>query len=119
MKRIVALGAVGVLLLSAAGCGGPDNLMKEFIANLNAYAETIEKKESQERQQAAADRVNATIEKLDKLKLSEEQYQKLLKKYESELNAATERVKKAQLAQELEGRPGVTPPNPLPGFKPK
>ena len=68
MKRIVAFGLVGVLLVSASGCGGPDSLMKELIANLNAFAETLEKKESKERQQAAADRVRGTVEKLDKLK---------------------------------------------------
>src|SRR5438067_9574648 len=66
MKRIVTFGVVGILLAAAPGCGGPDALMKELIANLNTYAEVIEKKESKEKQQAALERVRTTAEKFDK-----------------------------------------------------
>ena len=71
MNRSAALGIVGALLLTATGCSGPDAVMREFVINLNALAESIEKKEPIARQQAASDRVRATIDKIDKLKLSE------------------------------------------------
>ncbi len=117
MKRIVVLGLLGVFLISATGCGGPDALVKEFIVHLNAYAETIEKKESKEKQQAAADRANATLEKINKLKLSDEEKAKLIQKHESDLKAATERVNKARKAQLQEGGTGVIPPAGLGDFK--
>ena len=110
MKRLVALGLVGVVLVCVPGCGGSDALMKEFIANLNLYAETLEKKEPFDRQQAALDRVRTTVEKIDKLKLSQEEQDKLLKKYEPELKKAKERIDTALKAQILEG--GVVQPNP-------
>lgn len=118
MKRIAATGAVGVLLLCVAGCGGPDALMKEFIANLHGYAETLEKREPKDKQLAALDRIKATSEKLDKLKLSQEDRDKLLARYEGEFNKAKERVEAAQKAIEMEG--GSTDTTNLFGnFKPK
>ena len=114
MKRIVAFGLLGVVLVCAPGCGGPDALMKEFIANLNLLADTIEKKEPADRQEAARERVRATAEKIDKLKLSAEDKEKLLKKYEPELKKAKERIDTALKNQLLEG--GVIQPNPLDGF---
>jgi carbonic anhydrase len=111
MKRIVAFGVVAIVLVSATGCGGQDALVREFVASMNAFAETIEKKESREKQQAAADRVNATVEKINNLKLSDADKEALFKKHDAELKAATERVKKALQTQLMEGGTGVTPPN--------
>ncbi len=117
MKRLVALGVVGVALLTATGCGGPDALMREFIANLNAYAETLEKKESREKQAAALERIKATAEKMDKLKLSKEEQDKLFAKHESDFKKAKERVEAAQKANLLEG--GGDAPDVFSGFKVK
>jgi hypothetical protein len=114
MKRFVALSLVGVVLVFAGGCSGPDGLMKELIAHLNVYAETIEKKDTPERQQAAFDRVRTTAEKIEKLKLSKEDQEKLLKKHESDLKKVKDRIDAALKAQALEG--GPTPPNVLEGF---
>src|SRR5262245_18398821 len=120
MKRIMALGLVGLLLTSVTGCGGPDSLMKEFIANLNAYAETLEKKEPKEKQQAALDRVKATSDKLNNLKLSEADKEKLVKKHEGDLKTAMERLFKAWFAQAAEGGGlGGDAPDIFGGFKPK
>ncbi|MBN9118042.1 MAG: hypothetical protein J0I06_02555 [Planctomycetes bacterium] len=113
MKRLVALGLMGVVLASVAGCGGPDGLMKELIANLNLYAETIEKKDSPERQEAARDRVLASVEKIKKLHLSDEDLNKLLKRHESDLERVKSRLDAALKSQALEG--GQTPPNILEG----
>ena len=114
MKRFVALGLVGVVLVSVAGCGGPDGLMKELIANLNLYAETIEKKDSPERQEAAANRVRATLDKIEKLNLSKDDREKLVKKHDSDLQKVTNRIDAALKNQALEG--GPQPPNVLEGF---
>jgi len=120
MKRIMALGLVGLLLTSVTGCGGPDSLMKEFIANLNAFAETLEKKESKEKQQAALDRVKATSEKLNNLKMNDADKEKLMKKHEAELNAALKRVGDAWMAQLTEGGGlGGGAPDLFGGFKQK
>jgi hypothetical protein len=112
MKRIVALGLVGVVLVAAAGCGGRDMLMKEALANIHAYAETIEKKESQERQRAALNRFTTTAEKIDKLPAAEKD--ELRTQYESQLKQARERLDAALKNQILEG--GTPPPNPLDNF---
>lgn len=114
MKRLVAFGLMSIVLVCAPGCGGPDTLMKEFLANLNLFAETLEKKEPPERQQAALERVRTTVEKIDKLKLSAEDKEKLLKRYESDLKKAKERIDTAIKNQLLEG--GAIPQNPLDGF---
>ena len=86
MKRLVALGVVGVVLLTATGCGGPDAVMREFIVHLNAYADTLEKKESRDKQTAALERIKATTEKMDKLKLSKDEQDKLFAKHDADFN---------------------------------
>jgi phosphosulfolactate phosphohydrolase-like enzyme len=103
MKRFAVLGVVGVVVLAATGCGGPDSLMKEYIANLNGLSDAIEKKESKDRVQAAADRVKATQDKIDKLKLSEGERDGLKKKYQQDLEAAVKRVLAASLKAAMEG----------------
>lgn len=120
MKRFVAIGVVCVLLLSVTGCGSPDALMKEFIANLNGYAETLEKKESKERQSSALERIKNTTEKLDRAKLSKDEQDKMFAKYKDEFEKAKERVEKAQKALAMDG--GATadaPPDLFGGFKAK
>ncbi len=120
MKRFVALGVVCVLLLSVTGCGGPNALMKEFIANLNGYAETLEKKESKERQLSALERIKNTTEKLDRAKPSQDEKDKLLAKYDDEFKKAKERVVKAQKALAVEGGSAAdAPPDLFDAFKAK
>ncbi|MDY3559383.1 hypothetical protein R5W23_000375 [Gemmata sp. JC673] len=118
MKRYAAYGAVGALLLCVTGCGGPDALMREFVANLNVYAETLEKREPKEKQQAALDRIKATTEKLDRLKLSKEDQDKLFTRYDAELKRVKERVEAAQKAVAMEGADADTP-DLFSTFKPK
>ncbi len=103
MKRFVALGIVGVLMFATTGCGGPDSLFKEYIANVNALADSIEKKESKEKIQAVADRMKATQDKIDKLKLSDSEKESLKKKYEKDLEAAMKRLLSAILKVGMEG----------------
>jgi hypothetical protein len=110
MKRIVVFGFVGVLLLSATGCGSPDALMKELIANLNLLADVIEKKEPRDKLQGAIERVNATADKINKLKLSDEQKAELFKKHEAELNKVKSRLEEAQKKRALEGGADDIPP---------
>jgi hypothetical protein len=96
MKRFAVLGFLAVLLLSAPGCGGPDSLAKEQISQMNNLADAIEKKEPAEKQKAIAEKIKATNEKIEKL--SQEEKDKLKKKYEAEGKAAAERLFKALVA---------------------
>jgi hypothetical protein len=112
MKRIVAFGLVSVLLAPTTGCNSQDALMKEALANLNAYAETIEKKEPLDRQLAALERFRATAEKIDKLPPADKD--KLRTQYEQQLKRVRERIDSAMKNQILEG--GTLPPNPLDNF---
>lgn len=114
MKRTVTRGVLGVVLACVSGCSGPDNLMRELIVNLNAYAETVEKKDPPDKQLAARDRARATAEKIDKLKLSKEDQDKLLKKHETALRKVFERIQAAHKNQAMEG--GAIPPDVLDGF---
>jgi hypothetical protein len=109
MKRFVALALVAISLVALPGCGGPDAVMKELVANLNRWAEVVKKGESIERQQAAADRVRNTLEKLDRMKLSPEEREKLFAKYEAELNEAGERLDDAMAQQAAAGGPVAFP----------
>lgn len=118
MKRFAALGTLGALLFCATGCGGPDALMKEFITYLDAYAQTLEKREPKEKQIAAQERVRTTIEKMDKLKLSSEEKEKLLARYEGEFKKAKERVEAAHKALAMEGG-GADVPDLFSNFTPK
>ena len=112
MKRIVAFGLVGALLVSTTGCSGPDSLMREALAHLNAFAESIEKKEPLDRQLATLERVRVSEEKINKL--SSNQKEPLLKRYEPDLKRVKDRIDAALKAQVLEGR---TPsPNPMDTF---
>jgi len=98
MKRFAVLGFVAVLLLSAPGCGGADSLAKEQISLMNDLAASIEKKEPADKQKAIADKMKAVGEKFEKLKLSDEEKEKLKKKYEGDMKAAAERLFKAIVA---------------------
>jgi hypothetical protein len=110
MKRAVVFGLVGAALLFAPGCASQDALMKEFIANLNLCAEMIEKKEPKEKVLAAIDRTSATVDKINKLKLSKEQLDALIQKYENELKRVNGRLEAAQKARKLEGTDDDLPP---------
>ena len=114
MNRPAAFGTIGTLLLCVTGCSGPDALVKEFIANLNLYAETLEKREPKEKQQAALERVRSTIERIDRLKLSPEDRTKLLARHDAEFKRAKERLEEAQKAVVMEGGDA---PDPLVNFK--
>lgn len=118
MRRAVAIGAVGALLLCAPGCGGPDALMKEFLTNVHVYAETLEKREPREKQAAALDRIRGTAEKMDRLKLGKDEQDKLLARYDGEIKRAKERVEAAQKTVAAEGG-GADLPDLFSNLKPK
>jgi hypothetical protein len=112
MKRFVALGLVGAVLVSVAGCGGPDLVVKELIANANVYADTLEKKDPRERQEAAFERVRTSLEKFDKL--SKDEQERAVKRNEQDLRKVKDRIDAALKNQALEG--ATVAPNPLDGF---
>ncbi len=112
MKRIVACGVLGVVLVCAPGCSGPDSLMRELIVHLNAYAETVEKKEPLDKQLAAFERARTTYGKIEKL--STEDRDKLLKKFDSDWKKVRDRIDTALKNQSMEG--GAASPNVMDGF---
>jgi hypothetical protein len=100
MKRVLAVGFVGLVLASAGGCGNnPDGLMKKQIANMNALADSWEKGEPADRQQAILERIKATNERMEKLKLTEDQKKELGKKYDAELGQVMQRLFQAMMKQ--------------------
>lgn len=117
MRRVLAFGLVGFVLASASGCGGADSLMKELISGLNDMAASIEKKEPPEKQQAIADRIKKTSEKLDKLKLSDDEKKKLVEKYKPQLEEAFGRLMKASMAAAAGGAGGPNLGDLFGGFK--
>lgn len=112
MKRFGALGLVGVVLLSVTGCGGPDLTVKELIANANLFAETIEKKDAAERQDAARERVRTSRDKFEKL--SKDEQDRALSRNDSDLRKVNDRIEAALKNLALEG--GSVPSNPLEGL---
>ena len=95
MRRVLALGLIGVVLATASGCGGPDNLMRDTIASMNRLSESIEKGEPEARQKELSQQVKDGFEKFEKLKLNEEQKKVLFEKYDGEMEAAAKRLGKA------------------------
>jgi hypothetical protein len=98
MKRALVCGFVALLLIPAAGCKGndPESLIKQQIADMNALADALEKKESPEKLKAAAEKLKATSEKFKNLKLPEDQSKKLLEKYGGELIGAAFKLAAAE-----------------------
>jgi hypothetical protein len=91
MKRALVLGFVGVLMVSAPGCGGndPESLIKQSISDMNALADALEKKEPTDKLKSAAEKLKGTIDKLKNMKLSKDEDERLKKKYEKELTDAS------------------------------
>jgi predicted PP-loop superfamily ATPase len=120
MKRVLAFAVVACFSFTATGCGGPDALMKEFLVHLNSYAEMLEKNESREKQLATLERVKATMERIDKLKLTTEQKDALLKKYEAEFAKVKDRIQAAEKAAAMSGGTNLDSSTIFSGFtKPK
>ena len=99
MKRALVYGFVALLLVPATGCKGndPESLIKQQIADMNALADALEKKESPEKIKAAAEKLKATSDKLNALKLPEDQQKKLLEKYGQDLIGAAFKLAAAQM----------------------
>lgn len=103
MKRIVAFGLVGILLSSAAGCGGPDSQVERFVADLNAAADLMESDAPREKVERAISRANAAAERINKLKLSAGEQEALLARHDEELKAAVKRLADARSKWKGEG----------------
>lgn len=99
MKRFVAFGFVAVVLASATGCSsGAEGALKEMIADMNALSDAVEKKESPDKIKAAAQKMKASAEKLEKIKVTKSEDDRLKTKYEKDVNSAVERMMKAMMS---------------------
>jgi hypothetical protein len=95
MRRVLALGLIGIVLATASGCGSPDGVVRDVVTGMNKLSEAIEKGESKERQEELARKIRDGFAKFDKLKLTEEQKKALFDKYADEMGKATLRLKAA------------------------
>ena len=95
MRRVLALGLIGVVLATASGCSGPDGLMRDTIASMNRLSESIERGEPEARQKELSQQVKDRFEKFERLKLGEEQKKALFDKYADEIETASKRLGKA------------------------
>ena len=95
MRRVLALGLIGVVLATASGCGGQDGVMRDTVAGMNRLSESIEKGEPEARQKELSQKVKDGFEKFEKLRLSEEQKKALFEKYTDEIEKAATRLDKA------------------------
>ncbi|HSQ58426.1 MAG TPA: hypothetical protein VLM40_22080 [Gemmata sp.] len=93
MKRAMPLTVIGLLLVATTGCSSsPESLIKQSIADMNALADALEKKEPLDKIQAAADRVKASQEKLRTKKMSSEEKKRLEELYKNSEKEALKRM---------------------------
>jgi hypothetical protein len=114
MKRALVLGFVGVLLVCAPGCSSndPESLYKQMLADMNSLSDALQKKESPEKIKAAADKLKATSDKLEASKVTKEEKERIVKKYEKETTEAGMKFFAAMLsnpegAKSIEGMGGL------------
>jgi hypothetical protein len=100
MKRLIVLGFVAALLVSAPGCSSndPDSLSKQSISQMNDLAAAIEKKESPDKIKSLVEKWKATVEKMEALKLSDDEKKKLAEKYQKESLEASKKLLAAAMA---------------------
>lgn len=94
MTRRAAFLLAALLALAGAGCetDDPEPTIKEAIADTNALAVAIERKESAETIKAAGEKLNATMGKLGRLRVSREKDAVMKRKYERDLVDAGTRL---------------------------
>ncbi len=99
MNRFVVVGFIAVVLTTVSGCGknDPDSLTKESISQINDLASAIEKKESTDKIKSLAEKLKATQDKIQALKLSPEDQKKLMEKYQKETMEALSKLVKAAM----------------------
>jgi hypothetical protein len=93
LRRTFCLTAAAALL-ATAGCGGDagDAAFKDRIAAMNAYAEAMEKGESDAKVKELGEQLGAAEQKYVNLKLSDGEKKKLEAKYKDEFQIAGQRM---------------------------
>jgi hypothetical protein len=100
LRRTFCL-AVAAALIATAGCGGDagDAAFKDRIAAMNAYAEAMEKGESDAKVKELGEQLGAAEQKYHSLKLSDAEKKKLDEKYKEEFLKAGLRMGAARAKQ--------------------
>jgi hypothetical protein len=85
---------VGLFAFAGSGCGtdDPEPTIKEAIADTNALAEAIERNESAETIKAAGDKMQATMNRLSRLRVSRDKDAEMKRKYEKDFVDAGTRL---------------------------
>jgi hypothetical protein len=99
--RFLGAIALTVCVFSLSGCGSSpaDSLMNDMVKCLNEMADAMEKKLPEDKVAAIQTRMKEIGEKLEGLKLSEEDKKKLLEKHKDAMAKASERMQKAMMGQ--------------------
>jgi hypothetical protein len=101
MLRFSLAVALSLSIMSLCGCGSSpgDSLMNDMIRCMNELADAIEKKVPEDKLTAIQTRMKELGEKLDALKLSEDDKNKLVEKHRDAMAKAAERMQKAMMGQ--------------------
>lgn len=101
MLRLALAIVLSISVISFCGCGSSpgDSLMNDMIKCMNEMADAIEKKLPEDKVTPIQTRMKELGEKLDALKLSEEEKKKLLEKHKDAMAKAAERMQKAMMGQ--------------------
>jgi hypothetical protein len=109
MRRTTILGLSLILGLGLAGCkGGSDKherVIKDMVDQMNSLADALESVKDKASAKEAAVKINKICDRLTELgneakslpKITKSEDDRLMKKYEPEMNKATERLKKVTL----------------------
>jgi hypothetical protein len=125
MKRSLGFGVLLAAFCGIVGCGASaDSLMNDQVKAMNEMADALEKKAPESTVSEIQTRMKNTNEKLEALKLSDDEKKKLLERHKDELTKATTRVAQASMNKVMEqfgkgfggGFPGMPDPGKMPGF---
>jgi hypothetical protein len=98
MKRLTLLLVLTMPLLAAPGCSNsPDCLLERLISQMNDLSTAIDEHDSFERIKSRAEKVKTTMDRVNALKLADEEKTRLHDAYKNELEEAKDKLLKAML----------------------
>ena len=102
MKKLFTLLGLFLLLCGVSGCGSSaDSLVKEQIQNMNNLAEALENKAPDSKISELSEKYKATDQKLNDLKLSDEEKKAVMEKNKDEYGKAAIRLAKASFGKTM------------------
>jgi hypothetical protein len=105
VRKLVILGTLLLLPGSLSGCGGAnaDNLLKQEIEAMNSLAEALERNAPEAKVAECEQKLEDIDRRLEAIKLSMEESDKLFERHKEELTTAFYRLKKAGMSRTIKG----------------